>query len=57
MGKTEVSSGSYQIVMQNNFLSQGEFTKELVVSEVGLMGATNHLLGFALFAYGTAIAT
>ena len=32
VGKTQVSEGSYQVVMQNNLLTQGQFTKELVIS-------------------------
>ena len=38
--------------MQNNFLTQGQFKKELVMSEVGGLGLTNHLLGFTFFSYG-----
>ena len=53
VGKTEVSVGNYQIVMQNNLKTQGKFTKELVITEVNIIGATSHLLGFTLFAYGT----
>jgi hypothetical protein len=32
VGKASVSAGNYQIVMQNNLLTQGEFTKQLLVS-------------------------
>jgi hypothetical protein len=56
MGKTEVSPGNYQIVMENNYLTKGQFQKELLITEVGLLGATNHVLGFAVFAYGTCTA-
>jgi hypothetical protein len=52
-GKAAVSPGNYQVVMQNNYLTKGQFTKELVITEVGLLGATNHVLGFTVFAYGT----
>lgn len=53
LGKASVTQGNYQVVMQNNYLTQGEFTKKLVITEVGLLGATNHVLGFTAFAYGT----
>ena len=52
VGKVEVSTGDYQLVMQNNFLTQGQFSKQLLISEVGVLGVTNHLMGFMLFAYG-----
>lgn len=32
VGRTQVSTGTYQIVMQNNMLTKGQFKKELVVS-------------------------
>lgn len=52
LGKASVTQGNYQIVMQNNYLTQGEFTKKLLITEVGLLGSTNHVLGFTAFAYG-----
>ncbi len=52
VGKTGVTAGNYQIILQNNYLTQGSFNKELLVSEVNLLGTTSHVLGFALFAYG-----
>lgn len=55
VGAANVTGGNYQVVMQNNFLTQGQFTKSLVISEVGMMGITNHLVGFTLFAGGTFI--
>lgn len=55
VGAANVTAGNYQVVMQNNFLTQGQFTKSLVISEVGMMGITNHLVGFTLFACGTLI--
>ena len=52
VGKVDVTQGNYQIVMQNNYLTKGEFSKQLIISEVGMLGTTNHILGFTLFAYG-----
>jgi hypothetical protein len=52
IGKTSVAAGSYQIVMQNNFLTQNIFNKQLVVTEIGLLGMTNHFIGFSLFSFG-----
>lgn len=52
IGSTAITAGNYQLVMQNNFPTQGQFTKSLVISEVGLLGITNHLVGFTLFACG-----
>jgi hypothetical protein len=57
LGKSAVTPGNYQVVMQNNYATKGQFTKELVITEVGLLGATNHVLGFAVFAYGTSSIT
>jgi len=50
-----VTAGNYQIVVQNNHGSQGQLTKELIVTEVGLLGVTNQVLGFTLFSYGNAL--
>lgn len=55
VGATTVTAGNYQVVMQNNFLSQGQFSKSLVISEVGILGITNHVAGFTLFACGSFI--
>ena len=55
VGSTTVAPGNYQVVMQNNFLTQGQFSKYLVISETGIMGITNHLVGFTLFACGNTI--
>jgi hypothetical protein len=53
VGKAAVTPGNYQVVMQNNYLTKGKFSKELIITEVGVLGATNHVLGFSVFAYGT----
>jgi len=55
VGKASVTAGNYQIVVQNNHGSQGQLTKELIVTEVGLLGVTNQVLGFTLFSYGNAL--
>jgi hypothetical protein len=52
VGSLSVSTGNYQVVMQNNFPTQGKFSKEVVITEVGILGVTNHLMGFTMFAYG-----
>lgn len=57
VGSVAVTEGSYQVVMQNNFLTKGQFTKEVLISEAGVLGITNHLVGFCLFAYGKKIYT
>lgn len=55
VGKAAVTPGNYQVVMQNNYLTKGQFVKELLITEVGTLGTTNHVLGFAVFAYGICI--
>ncbi len=55
LGKASVTAGNYQVVMQNNYPTKGSFTKELLITEVGLLGTTNHILGFTAFAYGIKI--
>lgn len=57
VGSVAVTEGNYQVVMQNNFPTKGQFTKEVLISEVGVLGVTNHLVGFCLFAYGISIFT
>lgn len=52
MGKAAVTNGTYQLIIENNYATQGEFTKDILVSEVGLLGTTNHLLGFIVFIVG-----
>lgn len=53
MGKlANMTSGDYRLVVKNSFPTHGEFTKQIMISEVNNLGVTNHLLGFALFAYG-----
>lgn len=48
----EIQAGNYQVVMQNNFPTQGAFSKQLLITEVGGLGVANHLIGFTLFSYG-----
>lgn len=53
MGKlANMTAGDYRLIVKNVFTTKGEFTKTVVISEVNSLGVTNHLLGFALFAYG-----
>lgn len=52
IGVVDIQAGNYQVVMQNNFLTQGAFSKKLLVTEVGGLGVANHLIGFSLFSYG-----
>ena len=52
VGVAELKAANYQIVMQNNLPTNGQFIKELVISEVGALGLGNHLAGFALFSWG-----
>ena len=56
VGSAAITAGNYQVVMQNNLLTQGQFSKWLVISETGILGITNHLMGFTLFAWGTPFA-
>lgn len=57
VGIVSVSAGDYQVVMQNNFPTKGQFSKSVLVTEVGALGITNHLVGFTLFAYGKNVET
>lgn len=57
IGSTAITAGNYQVVMRNNLLTQGQFSKWLVISEVGVLGLTNHLVGFSLFACGRVAVT
>lgn len=50
-----MNSGDYRLIIKNSYPTQGEFTKQLLISEVNSLGITNHLLGFAIFAYGIAM--
>ena len=52
MGKLSNMSGDYRLIIKNSYPTNGEFTKQVILSEVNSLGVTNHLLGFALFAYG-----
>ena len=56
LGKlTNMTAGDYRLILKNNYPTNGEFTKQVIVSEVNSLGVTNHLLGFTLFAYGIAM--
>ena len=55
IGVVDIQAGNYKVVMQNNFLTQGVFTKQLLITEVGGLGVANNIMGFSLFSYGTHI--
>jgi len=55
IGVVDIQAGNYKVVMQNNFLTQGFFTKQLLITEVGGLGVANNIMGFSLFSYGTHI--
>lgn len=53
MGRlVNMTTGDYRVIVKNSYPTNGEFTKELFISEVNSLGVTNHLLGFTIFAYG-----
>ena len=47
-----MAAGNYQIIIRNNFLTKGQFSKTLVLSEIGTLGDANLVLGFSIFAFG-----
>ena len=55
LGVGDLLAENYEVVMQNNFPTRGQFSKQLVITEVNGLGIENHLLGFTLFSYGTYI--
>ena len=55
LGVADLLAENYEVVMQNNLPTRGQFTKQLVITEVNGLGIENHLLGFTLFSYGICI--
>ena len=53
VGKLSMEAGTYQVVIKNADATKSDFTKSILVTEIGTLGATNHILGFTIFAYGT----
>lgn len=52
MGKQTMPAGTYEMIVKNVDSTNNDFNKTILVSEVGSLGTTNHLLGFTIFAYG-----
>ena len=44
--------GDYQLIVRNSYLTNDEFVKTVIVTDISNLGMTNHLLGFCIFAYG-----
>lgn len=52
IGRQIMAAGNYQIMIRNNFPTKGQFEKTLILSEIGTLGDSNLVLGFAVFAFG-----
>ena len=52
LGKLTMQPGNYQMVLKNNFPTKDQFVKKILITETGILGDANLVLGFSIFGAG-----
>ena len=52
MGKVTLSPDTYQLIIKNNYQTNGVLNKKLLISEVNQLGIKDPLIGFFMFISG-----
>ena len=52
MGRLELSADSYQLIIKNNYNTNGVIKKRLLITEVNALGIRDPILGFYMFIWG-----
>jgi hypothetical protein len=52
MGRLDLEPDSYQLIIKNNYKSNGVIKKRLLISEVNALGIRDPVLGFYMFVWG-----
>jgi hypothetical protein len=52
MGRVRLSADSYQLIIKNNYATNSVIKKRFVMSEVGMLGIRDPVLGFYMFVWG-----